>query len=287
MDKKSIIGLVLIFLIFVGYMFWVAPSKEEIAERQRVYDSTVAANLEAQRIEDSIAAAKARLDSLALAGDTTLVQGAERKVQDMGAFNAAAQGDVRSLTVKNDRITIEFNTLGARVDRVVLADYLTYDSNELVLITPSEENMNLVFSTEDNRVVNTKDLVFTPYIYGKPAERNEWTVKDGDSLTVSFRAEVSDSSTNGYLEFCYTIHDNHEINFDINFVGIKEVVRNTPYMDFQWQNHMLRQEKVNSGSRGKSNRTATVNVSTAVSTTKVPRRRTPTTWAWVRTSRSR
>ena len=254
MDKKSIIGLVLIFLIFVGYMFWVAPSKEEIAERQRVYDSTVAANLEAQRIEDSIAAAKARLDSLALAGDTTLVQGAERKVQDMGAFNAAAQGDVRSLTVKNDRITIEFNTLGARVDRVVLADYLTYDSNELVLITPSEENMNLVFSTEDNRVVNTKDLVFTPYIYGKPAERNEWTVKDGDSLTVSFRAEVSDSSTNGYLEFCYTIHDNHEINFDINFVGIKEVVRNTPYMDFQWQNHMLRQEKVNSGSRGKSNR---------------------------------
>ena len=254
MDKKSIIGLVLIFAIFVGYMFWVAPSKEEMAERQRVYDSTLQANLEAQRIEDSIVAAKAHLDSLALAGDTTLVQGAERKVQDMGVFNAAAQGDVRSFTVCNHVMNIEFNTLGARVDKVVLNDYLTYDSNELVLITPSEDNMNLVFSTEDNRVVNTKDLVFTPYIYGKAMENSVWNVKEGDSLEVRFRAEVADSLTNGYLEFCYVIHDSYEVDFDINFVGLKEVVRNTPYMDFQWQNRMLRQEKVNSGNRGKSNR---------------------------------
>lgn len=255
MDKKSIIGLVLIFLIFIGYMFWVAPSKEEIAERQRVYDSTVAANLEAQRVEDSILAAKARLDSLAAAGDTTLMSdGGTRRVADMGAFNAAAQGDVRALTVKNDRMVMEFNTLGARVDRVVLNDYQTYDSNELVLITPSEENMNLVFSTEDNRVVNTKDLVFKPYIYGKPASTYDWAVKEGDSLTVSFRAEVADSLTTGYLEFAYTIHDNYEVDFDINFVGLNQVVRNTPYMDFRWQNRMLRQEKVNSGSRGKSNR---------------------------------
>lgn len=254
MDKKSIIGLVLIFAIFVGYMFWVAPSKEEMAERQRVYDSTMQANLEAQRIEDSIAAAKALQDSLAAAGDTTLVQGAVRKVADMGAFNSATQGEARVITVSNNCMTMEFNTLGARVDRVVLADYLTYDSNELVLITPSEENMNLVFSTEDNRVVNTKDLIFTPYIYGKAAENNEWTVKEGDSLTISFRAEVADSLTNGYLEFAYIIHDNHEVDFDINFVGLGGVVRETPYMDFHWQNRMLRQEKVNSGSRGKSNR---------------------------------
>ena len=253
MDKKSIIGLVLIFAIFVGYMFWVAPSKEEMAERQRVYDSTMAAQLEQQRVEDSILAAKALQDSLAAAGDTTL-QGSLRKVADMGAFNAAAQGEARTLTVAGDHMTVEFNTLGARVDRVVLKDYLTYDSNELVLITPSEDNMNLVFSTEDNRVVNTKDLVFTPYVYGKPASTYDWSLKEDDSLEVSFRAEVADSLASGYLEFLYVIHNNHAVDFDINFVGLKQVVRNTPYMDFQWQNRMLRQEKVNSGSRGKSNR---------------------------------
>ncbi|MBR5091902.1 MAG: membrane protein insertase YidC [Bacteroidales bacterium] len=261
MDKKSIIGLVLIFAIFVGYMFWVAPSKEEMAERQRVYDSTVQANLEAQRIEDSIAAAKALQDSLAAAGDTTLMQGAVRKVGDMGAFNAATQGEVRSFTMSNHLMTVEFNTLGARVDRVVLTDYLTYDSNELVLITPSEDNMNLVFSTEDNRVINTKDLVFVPYlgdtdrpVYNSLID-NELALDLEEVLRVRFRAEIDDSANHGYLEFAYTMHgDSYEVDFDINFVGLSGVVRNTPYMDFQWQNRMLRQEKVNSGSRGKSNR---------------------------------
>lgn len=256
MDKKSIIGLILIFAIFVGYMFWVAPSKEEIAERQRVYDSTVAANLEAQRVADSIAAAQAHRDSLAAAGDSTaLTLGSGRRVADMGVFNSAAQGDVRSFTMNNRLMTVEFNTLGARVDKVVLADYQTYDSNELVLITPSEDNMNLVFSTEDNRVVNTKDLVFKPYLHGEPASAYDWTVEEGDSLEVSFRADVADSVNPGYLEFVYTMHgDSYEVDFDINFVNLSEVVRNTPYMDFHWQNRMLRQEKVNSGSRGKSNR---------------------------------
>ncbi len=265
MDKKSIIGLILIFGIFVGYMFWVAPSKEEIAERQRVYDSTVAAQLEEQRVADSIAAEKARQDSLVLAGDSAAISvamGEHRRVQDMGVFNAAAQGETHAITVHTSRMTLEFNTLGARVDRVVLTDYMTYDSNELVLITPSDNNMNLVFSTEDNRVVNTKDLVFKPYIGGK-AVADDVIITDidlisadaGDSTVVSFRAEVEDSLNHGYLEFCYTIRgDSYEVDFDINFVGLKEVVRNTPYMDFQWQNRMLRQEKVNSGSRGKSNR---------------------------------
>lgn len=239
MDKKSIIGLILIFGIFVGYMFWVAPSKEEMAERQRIYDSTVAANLEAQRIEDSIAAAQARMDSLAAIGDTS-VTGIRRNVPDMGVFNAAAQGEAQEIVMSNEKMQITFSTLGARVDKVVLNDYTTYDSNELVLITPSKDNINLVFSTEDNRVVNTKDLVFSPVVNGN---------------TLCFRAEVADSLTNGRLEFVYTLHDDsYEVDFDINFVGLKEVVRNTPYMDFQWQNRMLRQEKVNSGSRGKSNR---------------------------------
>ena len=263
MDKKSIIGLVLIFGIFVGYMWWVSPSAEERAERQRVYDSIVQADLEAQRVADSIAAEKARTDSLLAAGDTTVAT-PQRQVQDMGMFNAAAQGEVGSFTVKNSLMSVEFNTLGARVDRVVLADYLTYDSNELVLISPSEENMNLVFPTEDKRVVNTKDLVFKPYINNKALDADNpldgsvllnLAEEGSDSAIISFRAEVSDSVHNGYLEFRYTVHsDSYEVDFDIDFVKLGGVVSKTTYMDFTWRNRMMRQEKVNSGSRGKGTR---------------------------------
>ncbi len=258
MDKKSIIGLILIFGIFVGYMFWVAPSKEEMAERQRVYDSTMQANLEAQRIADSIEAEKARQDSLIMVGDSAAINtalGGHQRVQDMGVFNAAAERYSYNFRVRTERMDIYFNTRGAMVEGLVLKDYFTYDSNELQLITPSEDNMNLVFSTEDNRVVNTKDLTFTAYIDDQEVLPETLVLEGDDSLVISMRAEVKDSINNGYLEFLYTVHGNsYEVDFDINFVGLGKVVRNTPYMDFMWQNRMLRQEKVNSGSRGKSNR---------------------------------
>ncbi|MBP3763238.1 MAG: membrane protein insertase YidC [Bacteroidales bacterium] len=251
MDKKSIIGLVLIMGIFVGYMFWVAPSKEELAERQRVYDSTLQANLEAQRIADSLAAEQARLDSLAAAGDTTAA--GRRGVADMGAFNAATRGSEQILTLTNERLSMELSTLGAKVNRVVLADYQTFDKLPLELVTPDEDNLNLVFSTEDNRVVNTKDLVFTPYMDGQPWQGNELVLNGEDSSVIGLRAEIE----GGYLEFAYTFHgDSYEVGFDIVFNGLSKVVRNTSFIDLHWHNRMNRQEKVSDGNRGKGNRNA-------------------------------
>ena len=165
MNKKSIIGLILIFAIFVGYMFWVAPSKEELAERQRVHDSIMAAFEDSVAYADSIAKVQAELDSLAKAGDTL----AQRQMQmnkrgDMGVFNASAYGDTISLLVKNEKMSVGITNMGAQVREVILKDYTTYDSMPLQLITPADDNMNLIFSTEESRVINTRDLVFVPYV---------------------------------------------------------------------------------------------------------------------------
>ena len=61
MNKKSIIGFVLLFGIFIGYMWWVAPSKEELAERQRVNDSIRQAYMDSVAYADSVAAASAAI----------------------------------------------------------------------------------------------------------------------------------------------------------------------------------------------------------------------------------
>ena len=256
MDKKSIIGLVLIFGIFAGYIWWVSPSKEEMAERQRIHDSIARAYNDSVRQADSIAKALADADSATLAAALQ----AEVQKSDMGVFNAAAEGDARLLCVNNGLMTIEFSTLGAHVDRVVLDDYRTYDSGALVLITPSDDNLDLVFSTEDNRVVNTKNLVFKPYINGEIAEESSWQLGDGDSMTIAFRAEIAADSgvaAAPYLEFCYTIRsDSYRVGFDIRFEGLSKVVRNTPYVDLVWRNRMQRQEKVREGTRSERSYTS-------------------------------
>lgn len=254
----------MIFAIFVGYMWWVAPSKEEIAERQRVNDSIRQAYMDSVAYADSVAAVKAHLDSLAMQGDTN----AQRQLQmhrrgDMGVFNASAFGDTVNVTVKNERMAVTFTNMGAQVREVVLSEYTTYDSLPLQLISPADDNMNLIFSTEDTRVINTKDLVFVPYReYGGKLLRIDtdsvYQIASNEAIDLHFRAYVGDSngmSMDRYVEFHYVVGgDEYDVNFEINFHGLKNVVRATDYMDFEWHNRMNRQEKVDAGGRGSRNR---------------------------------
>lgn len=263
MNKKSIIGLVLIFGIFIGYMWWVSPSKEEIAERQRIADSIRTAYTDSVAYADSVARAQAVLDSLAKAGDTI----AQRQLQqrqrgDMGAFNASTFGDTVDITVRNQRMTVRLSNMGAQINEVVLSEFTTYDSLPLQLITPSADNMNLAFSTEDNRVVNTRDLVFSVFRQeGRSlsliTESSQIDVAEGDSAVLLLRAYAADSLSQNerYIEFRYVIaDDDYNVDFDINFHGLSQLVRDTPYMDFFWHNTMNRQEKVDASSRGSRNR---------------------------------
>ena len=54
---NTILGILIIFGILIGYSLWTAPSKEELLKRKRQQDSTLAVQKN-QIISDSIAAVK-------------------------------------------------------------------------------------------------------------------------------------------------------------------------------------------------------------------------------------
>lgn len=256
MNKHSIIGFILIFALFVGYMWWITPSAEERAEMQRQHDSIVLAYNDSVQEAQQRAAERARLDSLARQGDTNAQKQLKQTThKDMGAFNVATTGDTVVLHLSNGVMHLDLCNLGGRVDKVVLDKYTTYDKMPLELVSPSSDNMNLIFSTEDNRTVETKHLYFAPYMDGKQVVRSqEIAVQEGDSVEVRFRAYAGDSAgidRSRYVEFAYVVHGgSYKVDFDIAFRGMTALVRNTPYMDFEWCNSMNRQEKVDAGSKG-------------------------------------
>lgn len=261
MDKKTITGLVLIFAIFIGYMWWVSPSKAELAEKARQDSIRWVAyqdSLEQVRVADSITAAMATASGLS---DSAISeqQAQARKMQQLGVF-ASNVGAAQDLHVENDLFEVTLSSQGASVQRVMLKNYTTFDKRDLELVTPGHDNMNLVFSTNDNRVINTNEMVFTPYVDNVVVQSNNLVV-EGDSLEVAYRAFVAEAANdsqsvangNQYVEFLYTFYPNsHEVGFHINFHGLTQVVRSTPYMDFQWNNRMVRQEKVDKSMRGNS-----------------------------------
>lgn len=273
MDKKSIIGLVLIFGIFIGYMAWISPTKEERAQMQRSLDSMVAARQDSIRTDSMLRAQtdsiqKALRDSiLAVNPDATFDESSLLLVdpallrQQLGVFGGNVALSTETIKVKNNRFDVDLVNKGASVNRVVLSQYYTFDSLPLELVSPNDDNMNMVFSTQDNRVINTKDMYFAPFVNGEKVEGNRELVVDGDSLVVAYRAyaiaQTSDSGmasnqSDSYLEFQYTFYpDSYEVGYKVNFHGLHQFIRSDDYLDFAWHNRMNRQEKVDQSLKGR------------------------------------
>ena len=255
MDKKSIIGLILIFGIFVGYMAWTAPSAEE-REKMRVEDSIRKAKAaEEQRLADSTTKA-ATMDSTGVIIDSAAADSmAIAAIADMGVFQSLVATEGQIVTISTERMSVELNTLGAMINKVTLKDYQTYNKQPLELITPGTDNLNYTFSVAD-RTVQTQHLKFNPYVNNKPWNGDALTLKGSDSVVVAMRADISSAVDSGatagksYLEFAYIFHgDSYEVDFDIRFVGLDNIVHFNERTDLVWKNRMLRQEKHREGTR--------------------------------------
>jgi len=271
MDKKSIIGLLLIFLIFMGYMFWIKPSDEELATRRQAdslrwveqmrNDSIALAEANQKHIQDS-------LYNLAL-NDSTLSDSARQALHiqnkvDLGLFSVNQGTPEFNVTVANNLFHVDLQTLGASVQKVILDDYKTFDKKPLEIITPDSDNFNLIFLDAKGKDISTKYLPFELYCNGSLVQDSvTLQVPENDSLALSFRAYVTpmaatDSATtpsvakDRYLEFRYVFyHDSYEIDFDVNFHNIKESVNEIPNLTLVWQNTMQRQEQFDRSQRGR------------------------------------
>ena len=266
MDKKSIVGLVLIFLIFLGYMFWIKPSDEQIAEMRRQdsirkveqwrADSIAMAEAEQKRIEDSLFRGAEPATAALETGDTAVL---DRWRKQLHLFEANATFPRLNVRVENALLRMDLQTLGASIQQVELKDYQTFDSMPLILINPGDDNLDLACIDAQSNIINTKRIPFALFVNGEPQRADTaLTVAEGDSMTLSFRAYMRASDTvevnpDAYLEFCYTVYgDRYEVDFDINFHNIRDYINTVPNMTLSWQNRMNRQEQFDRSQKGRN-----------------------------------
>ena len=252
-NKNTIIGFVLIAAILFGWMYFMTPSKEQMAEQQRIQDSIRRVRIEEARL-DSIrlaeqqrqAAALTRLtDSTAMADmdSATFVehQAAIRR-DKYGVFAASVEGTEKTITIENQLQRLTFSTKGGFLKQVELKDYKTYDSLPLITFDPETVKFDLSFFA-NNRIVNTSQFYFRPYMNGRPYTGGDMTVGENDSIVFAMRLPSDDPQK--YLEYVYTVHsDNYMLGFDIRTVGMRDVIAsNADYMSIDWDVDLMKQEK--------------------------------------------
>jgi len=228
MDRNTILGLVLIFLIMIGFGYLAAPSKEEREAYVRKADSLarVQAEYEQKRAEEEKAKA-------AMLADT--IQKKEVQSQ-VGSFAPALEGERKFINLENDLMRVVVSNRGGRIYSVELKKFKTHAGEPLVLFNGDDNEFGLQFWGENN-AVKTNDLFFVPQTSDTAV-----TASESQSASLTMRLQIADSS---YIDYIYTVKPNsYMVDFDIRFNGMtKSIGGQAGSIDLLWNLKLNRLEK--------------------------------------------
>lgn len=226
MDKKSIIGIVLILAIIIGFNWFTRPSAEQKLAQQHYRDSIATVN-EANRLVALELEQKAKEEHpVEIQNDSTSNAAA------YGDFAQAANQEEQFIILENNLLKLVISNKGGFIYSAELKDYKTFDSLPLVLFEGAESSLNYVLLTRNNRVINTKDLYFVP----QPQNSN------ANAQKLVMRLSVDSAS---YIDFTYTLpQDDYMVHFDIqahNMSSYLDPAMNA--LEMHWNERIRQQEK--------------------------------------------
>ena len=242
MDKNTIIGLVIISVLLIGYMFLSRPSQEEIAERQRVQDSIAHEQLvkeEEARVAAELLkeeAEKAEKEAAAMADTLSPEQiDSIRNIKlrnEHGIFAKSVVGENKFTVVENNKMIITFLNKGGKIYSVQLKDYVTFNKEPLVLFENDENSTFGVVLSVSGKPLVTNNMYFEPMLAGGKTPTGD-TIKVGENdLNFVMRLNADDGK---YIEYNYVIHpDDYMMDFNLNLVGLKDEIKDNTSTRMQW-----------------------------------------------------
>jgi YidC/Oxa1 family membrane protein insertase len=254
MNKSTVLGLVLIFAILMGYMYLTQPSKEEIAERVQI-DSLNRVKAKELAIRDSVE--RYLRDSIAVLPDSMKPAAVvEQRVEPdvaatngQGPFAATQSTDSSYYWLESDLLRIKVAAKGGRPVEVELKDYKTYDTLPLVLFREAGSTFSLAFFYGRQRI-STGDYLFTPVWYDASMQESDSMVMQSETMRFGMRlytggADGDSINRNSYIEFQYSLlKGSYMVGFEVIFSGMKDIIApQTEQMDLRWTADLLKQEK--------------------------------------------
>ena len=242
MDKNTIIGLVIISVLLIGYMFLSRPSKEEIAERERIQDSILHENMvkeEEARVAAELLkeeAEKAEKEAAAMADTLSPEQiDSIKNVKlrnEHGIFANAVNGENKFTVVENNKMIITFLNKGGKIYSVQLKDYVTFNKEPLVLFENDENSTFGVVLSVSGKPLVTNNMYFEPMLAGGKTPTGD-TIKVGEN-DLNFVMRLN-ADAGKYVEYNYVIHpDDYMMDFNLNLVGLKDEIKDNTSTRMQW-----------------------------------------------------
>ncbi|CAN5429537.1 membrane protein insertase YidC [soil metagenome] len=242
MDKKSILGFVLIAGILVVWMTINSNNTQKEAALLKHTQDSLARIDSVQHIAD-LAQAKKIADSVALLPkDTTIKVNndsliAVKAKQVYGSFSSSMKGDNTPVTIENEKVKATIYPLGGRIGEVELKGIKTSAGKPLILFRADSTKFGISFFDTERRRFNTDSMYFK--IEGK-----SFSVNGNDSNAIAVRL-YPDSTKEQYLEFLYSLRGNsYMLGCTVNFIGFDKIFpSDQSSVDLNWSMNAPSQEK--------------------------------------------
>lgn len=222
MDRNSIIGLVLIVLIFITFAYINQPTQADIDAAKHQNDSINRVRMQSDSLAINLKMAEVKIDTPETPDSTS-------KNNAFGSFAQFTEGKEEFVSIENEELKVSFTNKGGRIYKVVLKKYKRADGSPLVIVDGAGNDFSYGFATRDAKAISTKDLYFTPVI-GEGGKSLSMFVKLGDQQ---------------YIEHRFGLNGNKNlVNFKLNLVGMDAYIApNNNFLDLNWKHQVLQQEK--------------------------------------------
>jgi YidC/Oxa1 family membrane protein insertase len=218
-DKNSLTGFVLMAIILIVFNFFFFPEPVE----QEISKNSISNEVKEDRqVNQNIVTSNIKNNVTYNDEDTQL---------KYGSLAHTANGEINNYFLENEKLKISISNKGGRINSVIVKEgsggkkFSTYDNRELEIFNSDSSSFNLNFSTGIS--INSKDLFFK--------------VVESSSKKITMRLEIS---SRNYVDFIYNLGNEYLVDFDINLVGMNEIIPSSlNFMNLDWQMKTPQTEK--------------------------------------------
>ncbi|MBS1550730.1 MAG: membrane protein insertase YidC [Bacteroidetes bacterium] len=231
MDKKSLLGFVLIGIVLMIWLYWNSSTQQKMVQQNKnkttdsvsVPDKNLSKNPEINKPDTS----KSSLNSLisdSLKTDSLNIKFG--KIFSQKAIGNSGNPSEKVIIVDNGKVQMEFSNYGGGLKKYTIKNYETWDKKPLQLVDWKKgKELHLLFTSKDGRLVNTKDLVFE-------SDYPEWKKVDVSSdttfklvYTLNITPDGSEKISKTYTFF----RDQYEFDVDYELINPVKYISDNKY----------------------------------------------------------
>lgn len=222
MNKNTVIGIILIGLLLIGFSVYNSRIAREQQEMQRVRDSIAAAN--AFEYAEQMARVMSA-DSVSAGQETDTVAAYSSTYANIFLEQAYNAGE-DFYYLENDKLKIKYSTKGGQATSVLVKDYYASDSSALYLMKDGYSSFGLQLYTD--QYINTGEFTYEKVV--------------SNDSTLVMRLYFSDTA---FIEYRYFLpSDSYMVDFDVHMVNMdRHIPRNASQFEVAWNMDVPRLER--------------------------------------------